>query len=167
MTRATQISLVYLAYAAIAAVGILPLTSSNGFGVLAGIMAPDIISMCYRNKGEHRLVLPDHILYIIGGMALGLSILLPQVSTPIILFLFAVSARIWVALHTESGVQFALSGAAPKHGRLKISLTKPRELALRWICCCLTITLIADTIVPRSMHQGFALIAELHKQGLI
>lgn len=167
MTRATQISLVYLAYAAIAAVGIMPLTQSNGFGVLLGILAPDIISMCYRAKGERRLVLPDHILYIIGGMAFGLTILLPQVSMPIVLFLFAMSARVWVALHTEGGVRFALANETPKHGRLKISLTRPREFALRWVCCCLTIALIADTIVPRSMQQGFALIAELHKQGLI
>lgn len=167
MTRATQISLVYLVYATIAAMGLLPLTPANGFAVVLGVLAPDIISWVYRPKGERYLTVPDHILYVIGGMAVGIAIALPQLFVAASLFLFAMSGRIWIALHTELGVQFSTAAAGPQFGALRLNLTRPRDFALRWVSCCITIALIADTIIPRSMQQGFALIAELQRQGLI
>lgn len=167
MTRATQISLIYLAYAAIAAIGLLPLTTMNGLAVALGVVAPDIISSFYRAKGEKRLALPDHILFILGGMALGIALTLPHLFIAAALFLFAMSGRVWIALHTDLGVRFAAADGTPQFGALRINLSGPRDFALRWVSFCITLALIADTIIPRSMQQGIALIAELQRQGLI
>lgn len=164
MTRSTQIYFIYFIYALLATIGLLSVEMTNGISVILGVTTPDLLSKFSKTHEEAPLHVPQLALGVIGGGLLLSGIQYPELITSLSLYVFALSMRILITMNTSTGVRF---DQHIYYGWARIQLTKPRETALKWVCCTLTIALVADTIIPRSVAQSIEIMALFQEHGVL
>lgn len=164
MTTTTQASLIYLAYAVMASLGVVHLETAFGIAVFLGAVTPDIMNYARGRNDAQGVYLSTDMLLAPLAMGVVLLVVAPALLAPLGMFLFAFGLRLLIAFHLPTGVQFQ---RIVRRGAFTLSLTPPRDFAARWLSFCLTISLIADTIVPRALLQGMHIVTDLKAGGLI
>ena len=164
MTRSTQIYFIYFIYAVLATVGLLSLETTNGISIILGVITPDLLSKFSRKRDSQALYIPIVAISTLSGAVLLSAIQYPELTTSLSLYVFALSMRVLITMNTSTGVRFY---ERTHFGWTQIRLTKIRDLTLKWSCCCLTIALIADTVIPRSVAQSVELVALFQKHGVL